>query len=176
MMVNGLPGKMATEAARAIADLPDEFHLIPTSYTGPEVTEETFRPEGMQTTFTLIKPNAREEDISVLKEIEGHFIAVDFAALKANPMTPNEQVDFYCRHSIDLVMGATGGDRTALEERIRNSGVIAVVAPNMAREIVGALMPVGIKDSSRFYEEIPEIVRHFHEYGRSYQFSISCHR
>jgi len=43
----------------------------------------------------------------------------------------------YVRHGLDFVMGTTGGEREGLsEENLRSNGCVAVVAPNMAKQIV----------------------------------------
>jgi 4-hydroxy-tetrahydrodipicolinate reductase len=48
-------------------------------------------------------------------------------------------VDFYCAHNLPFVMGTTGGDRQRIVDRIESSKISAVVAPNMAKEIVGLM-------------------------------------
>ena len=59
-------------------------------------------------------------------------IVVDFT----QPNTVNRNADLYCELGIPFVMGTTGGDREALEKRVIDSGNIAVIAPNMAKQIV----------------------------------------
>ncbi len=53
-----------------------------------------------------------------------------------HPDAVNDNADFYCRHGLPFVMGTTGGDRQALEQRVKESEVCAVIAPNMAKPIV----------------------------------------
>jgi 4-hydroxy-tetrahydrodipicolinate reductase len=66
--------------------------------------------------------------------LPGHqsFIAVDYT----HPSAVNANCDFYCQSGIPFVMGTTGGDREALEQKVRESDIVAVIAPNMAKQIV----------------------------------------
>jgi len=142
VMVNGLPGKMATEVANKMSaihnlNLPigpfSEFNLIAYSLTGPEIKEYCASAGlAVKKEIILIKPDKREEQIKKMKNNYGNFISVDFT----QPDSVNENADFYCRHELPFVMGTTGGDRKALEERVKNSDICAVIAPNMAKQIV----------------------------------------
>ena len=144
IMINGLPGKMATAFADLV--LSEDYHeifgddyagLAIFSLTGQEITENSaeFSIHGR---IQLIKPEDREKEIGKIKEmyksfrLDGSFISVDYT----HPNAVNENADFYCRHNLPFVMGTTGGDRKALEERVKNSEISAVIAPNMAKQIV----------------------------------------
>ena len=130
LMVNGLPGKVATVIARhAIADTSVEF--IPQSMTGPEIAEDEMTLEDVN--IRLIKPQDRDQDIQAIKSSEGEFISIDFTL----PDAVNENTEFYCRHGLCFVMGTTGGDREKLAQTIAESSISAVIAPNMAKQIVG---------------------------------------
>lgn len=130
LMVNGLPGKVATVIARhAIADGAVEF--IPQSMTGPEIAESAMTLDGVN--IELIKPQDRDQAIQAVKSSEGEFISVDFTL----PDAVNENTEFYCRHGLAFVMGTTGGDREKLARTIAESAISAVIAPNMAKQIVG---------------------------------------
>lgn len=133
VLIAGLPGKMSSEVVKALGEHSDEFSIIPTSYTGPEIHETQFLVAGYPKSFLLMKPNLREEDIQNIKDIYGQFIAVDFT----QPDAVLGNVEFYCRHDIPFIMGTTGGDRSKLEEQVKNSSIPALAAPNMAKEIVG---------------------------------------
>ncbi len=130
LMVNGLPGKVATVIARhAIADTSVEF--IPQSMTGPEIAEDEMTLEDVN--IRLIKPQDRDQAIPAIKSSEGEFISIDFTL----PDAVNENAEFYCNQAIPFVMGTTGGDREKLLQRIEKSDISAVIAPNMAKQIVG---------------------------------------
>ncbi len=138
-MVNGLPGNMATLIAKKI--LREEclgLYLVPYSFVGPEIPTGGVIVEenGKSKNITFIRPVARDSHAPVMKdrydEEPRKLISVDFTV----PEAVNANADFYCRHGLPFVMGTTGGDRKALEQRVRDSGISAVVAPNMAMPIV----------------------------------------
>jgi 4-hydroxy-tetrahydrodipicolinate reductase len=60
-------------------------------------------------------------------------ICVDFT----HPGAVNINAEFYCEHGLPFVMGTTGGDRELLQKTVAGSSTAAVVAPNMAKQIVG---------------------------------------
>jgi len=129
VMVNGLPGNMATKAAEHI-QRDSAMKLIPYALTGPEITtpETQIGPAGVR----LIPPNKRQEAIDALKTSEGAFFSVDYT----HPNAVNDNASFYCDNGIPFVMGTTGGDRALLVDRVRQSDIAAVIAPNMAKQIV----------------------------------------
>ncbi len=130
LMVNGLPGKVATVIAKnAIADAAVDF--IPQSFTGPEIEAESMTLDGVA--IQLVKPKDRDKEIQVIKSREGMFISIDFTL----PDAVNVNAEFYCRQALPFVMGTTGGDRDRLQKTIAESTVSAVIAPNMAKQIVG---------------------------------------
>ncbi|MFP4158283.1 MAG: dihydrodipicolinate reductase [Desulfobacterales bacterium] len=130
IMINGLPGNVASVLAdRAVKD--GRFKVIPLSLTGPEIQEKQYTAAGVS--FRLIPPQQRQEAIDPVLKEEGGFVAVDFT----HPGAVNENAEFYCRNSIPFVMGTTGGDRDLLYQTIANSDTCAVIAPNMAKQIVG---------------------------------------
>ncbi len=129
VMVNGLPGKMATNVVEhVITD--DRFELISYSLTGPETTEAETKVGWA--TITLIRPDQREEAITEILKKEKQFIAVDFTL----PAVANSNAEFYWNHNIPFVMGTTGGDKKVMEEMIFGSRISAVIAPNMAKQVV----------------------------------------
>lgn len=126
IMVNGLPGKMATEVAKQVLEF-EEFELIPYSLTGADINVNSVRIGNLE--INLIKPETREEVIFLIQRPE---ISVDYT----HPSAVNSNADFYCRNNLPFVMGTTGGEKEALEQRVKNSDTIAVIAPNMAKQIV----------------------------------------
>jgi len=47
-----------------------------------------------------------------------------------------DNAKFYCDNKLPFVMGTTGGDREQVIRDVEESGVYAVVAPNMGKQIV----------------------------------------
>ncbi|UCD87098.1 MAG: dihydrodipicolinate reductase [Desulfobacterales bacterium] len=129
VMVNGLPGNMSTKAAQHIVQ-DSSLKLIPYALTGPEieVAEIQIGSEAVK----LIKPDDRQQTIESIKRDEGAVICVDYT----HPNAVNDNAAFYCENGIPFVMGTTGGDRALLAETVQKSEVAAVIAPNMAKQIV----------------------------------------
>lgn len=126
VMVNGLPGKMASEVAKQVLKS-EGLELVSYALTGSDVNASSVQIGDLK--IALVKPEAREEFIASIQKPK---ISVDYT----HPSVVNSNVDFYCRHNLPFVMGTTGGDRTALEQRVKDSDIVAVIAPNMAKQIV----------------------------------------
>ncbi len=121
--VSGLPGNMATEVARQVVTSND-LTLVPWAYTGVGMpTHIDIGEKGIR----LIGPEERGP-------LPGRqsTLAVDYT----HPSVTNDNCNFYCDNNFNFVMGTTGGDRNALEQRVKNSDIVAVIAPNMAKQIV----------------------------------------
>ena len=127
VMVNGLPGNMAKEVAEQIRNSNDM-----------ELSNYAFTGKGMpcscgvlERKIHLISP---ENKTSFLKQnkISSPFLSVDYS----HPSAVNSNCDFYCNNNLPFVMGTTGGNREVLEQRVRDSNIVAVIAPNMAKQIV----------------------------------------
>jgi 4-hydroxy-tetrahydrodipicolinate reductase len=129
-MVNGIPGNVAIVVAKHIlAD--DRFELIPAALTGPEIQENEYRID--ETRVRLIRPDARARAVDDLKKDLGGFLSVDYT----HPEAVNDNTAFYCQNELPFVMGTTGGDRKLLNDTVASSPIAAVIAPNMAKQIVG---------------------------------------
>lgn len=162
VMVNGLPGNMAGVVARQIvAD--DRYDLIPHSLTGPEISETEYNFKGF--TIRLIQPEARETALKQIKESEGVFISVDYT----HPSAVNSNAELYCNHGLPFVMGTTGGDRKLLEETVAASSIAAVIAPNMAKQIVGfqAMMAYAAKTFPNLFRGYSLQIRESHQKGKA---------
>jgi 4-hydroxy-tetrahydrodipicolinate reductase len=129
VMVNGLPGNMATKAAEHI-QRDSAMKLIPYALTGPEVKARETQIGSAE--VRLIPPDKRQEAIDTLKTSEGPFFSVDYT----HPNAVNDNASFYCDNGIPFVMGTTGGDRAVLVDTVKQSDIVAVIAPNMAKQIV----------------------------------------
>jgi len=130
VMVNGIPGNMAVTVARHIS-ADERFELVHDSLTGPEIETAGHKLETIS--IRLIKPSDRDEAIEGIKQKEGAFISVDYT----HPSSVNFNAEFYGKYQLPFVMGTTGGDRQRLEATVQASSISAVIAPNMAKQIVG---------------------------------------
>ena len=117
IMVNGLPGKMASEVARGIFGL-RRYELIPYSLTGSNLHTNPYLLEDLE--INLIKPEEREEFIAKIQKPE---ISIDYT----HPSAVNLNADFYCKHNLPFIMGTTGGDRTSLVQRVVQSDNLAII-------------------------------------------------
>ena len=142
IMINGLPGNMATRILHfAIGSSKENVSIVPYSLTGLETIvdgkligygdyNEDFLGRAKQLKF--IKPDVRDNIIDDALKICPFLIAVDYT----QPTAVNGNAEFYCKNKIPFVMGTTGGDRNKLEETVRNSEICAVIATNMATPII----------------------------------------
>ena len=128
ILVNGLPGQMASLVAHRV--VAEKGHmLVPYSFRGEGKSGE-IRVNGCS--VQVLPAALREDVIERVYTLYTPLAAVDFTV----PEAVERNVDFYCRRGIPFVLGTTGGDKEALEERVRNSDVVAVIAPNMASPVV----------------------------------------
>ena len=162
IMVNGLPGNMASNVARhVLAD--SRFELIPQSLTGPEITETQTIIDSVS--IRLILPKDRDQAVSAIKQKEGLFLNVDFSL----PPAVNSNAEFYCKHGLPFVMGTTGGDRQLLEDTVKASSISAVIAPNMAKQIVGfqAMMEYAAKTFPDLFKGYSLEIKESHQKGKA---------
>ena len=162
MMINGLPGKVtSTIAGHALRD--PRIVLLPHSLTGPEIQAHRHTISGM--VFDLIAPADRNEKMDALVQRHGDFISVDFT----HPSAVNDNAEFYCGRRLPFVMGTTGGDREKLIQRVRDSRVCAVIAPNMAKQIVGfqAMMEFAADTFPGIFDDYTLTVKESHQAGKA---------
>ncbi len=162
IMVNGLPGNVAkTMAASALKN--KSFNVIPFSLTGQEIEEKTMDIEGIG--FELIKPEAREDKIKKIQSQFATFIAIDYT----HPTAVNSNALFYTQNKIPFVMGTTGGNREELEQVVKNASTPAVVAPNMAKQIVGfqAMMEYAANTFPDLFKGYTLEVVESHQHGKA---------
>lgn len=162
VMVNGLPGRMAGAVARLVLS-DSRFALIPFSFTGPEILERETRIENIA--VRLVRPEDRDTTLSKVKPVNADFITVDFT----HPSAVNSNGDFYCANVLPFVMGTTGGNRDRLEAAVRNSSTAAVIAPNMAKQIVGfqAMMAQAARLFPGLFEGYRLEIRESHQKGKA---------
>ncbi len=162
LMVNGLPGNMAANVVKhALKD--NRFELIPQSLTGPEITDTETVIDSVS--FDLIQPDGRDPSILTIKDKEGLFLSVDFT----HPSAVNSNAEFYCRHELPFVMGTTGGDRQALEKTVSASSIAGVIAPNMAKQIVGfqAMMEYAANTFPDLFKRYSLEIKESHQKGKA---------
>ncbi|MBW1821950.1 MAG: hypothetical protein JRI92_09335 [Deltaproteobacteria bacterium] len=164
VMVNGIPGNIAQVVAKHVLT-DNRFELIPYSLTGPEITisELSIGSSAIQ----LIRPEQRGKKMSELIEKQISFISIDFT----HPTAVNGNAEFYCKNLLPFVMGTTGGDRKLLEETVNSSSIAAVIAPNMAKQIVGfqAMMEYASKTFPDLFKGYSLSIKESHrsEYGQT---------
>jgi 4-hydroxy-tetrahydrodipicolinate reductase len=162
VMINGLPGNVTKVIARWAINDP-RLNMLPYSLTGPEIVADDVQIEGMD--IELIHPNERESRIAAIKEKEGSLICVDFT----HPTAVNDNARFYVRQGLPFVMGTTGGDRDQLSAAVSGGPVSAVIAPNMAKQIVGfqALMAHAAENFPNLFKGYRLIIRESHQAGKA---------
>jgi 4-hydroxy-tetrahydrodipicolinate reductase len=162
VMVNGLPGNVARIVAHHIQKDP-RFELLPYSLTGPEITDpECAIGPGP---VALIGPAEKTSRIDDIKQHHGRFLSVDFT----HPAAVNLNAEFYCGAELPFVMGTTGGDRQKLAETIASSTIAAVVAPNMATQIVGfqAMMEYAAESFPNLFKGYTLEIKESHQKGKA---------
>ena len=162
VMVNGLPGNMARAVAEEVLE-DDRFDLVPYSLTGPEIEPEQTSVKG--TSVRLVKPAQRERSLDTIRSTVADVITVDFTL----PDAVNDNADFYCSRNLPFVMGTTGGDRRKLLQTVRASRTAAVIAPNMAKQIVGfqAMMEYAADHFPNLFEGYRLQIRESHQQGKA---------
>ena len=162
IMVNGIPGNMAaTVATHALKD--DRFKLMTHSLTGPEIDKSSHLIGSVS--IDLIRPDQRQQAIKAIKDEEGSCISVDFT----HPSAINGNAEFYCENALPFVMGTTGGDRQKLEKTVAASSISAVIAPNMAKQIVGfqAMMAYAAQTFPDLFKGYTLKIRESHQKGKA---------
>jgi 4-hydroxy-tetrahydrodipicolinate reductase len=162
VMINGLPGNVAATMARAAVSDP-RFQFIPVSLTGPDIPDSFVRIGNID--ITLIKPDARKTAIEEIRHQFGDFIAIDYT----HPSAVNANARFYIHHHIPFVMGTTGGDRQKLETEVSQGNVPAVIAPNMAKQIVGfqAMMAFAADQFPGLFKGYTLEIKESHQQGKA---------
>lgn len=150
IMVNGMPGPMATAAAEAC--LRKGLKLSPMAMTGPEMEPATITVvDPVTSAYANVRliPSIQVEEIQAslagIKEAVGEkcLLAIDYT----HPSAVNANARFYVENNIPFVMGTTGGDREQLLKDVE--GHFCVIAPNMGKQIVA--MQAALEDLGKQY-------------------------
>ena len=162
VMMNGIPGNVVTTIAGHIQKDP-RFELIPYAMTGPEITAETHLLGDM--TIDLIPPDRRETAIKEIRKTFTDFICIDFT----HPSAVNDNAKFYVANNIPFIMGTTGGDRDQLHKTVLSGKIPAIIAPNMAKQIVGfqAMMEYAANTFPDLFKGYTLNIRESHQAGKA---------
>ena len=162
VMVNGLPGNLARSVAGYLT-MDGRFELVPHSLTGPEIQQSEDIID--EIAVKLIQADHGNSRIEQIKQSTGKFLSVDYT----HPSAVNSNAEFYCRHGLPFVMGTTGGDRQKLESTVAASSIAAVIAPNMAKQIVGfqAMMEYAADNFPDLFKGYSLQVKESHQQGKA---------
>lgn len=133
VMVNGLPGRMALATAEEV--IRRGLILADEAMTGPNISDPTFKvcTSTSDVGVKLQTPSEHELSLQRMKSKYERLIIIDYT----HPSSANANVELYCKYSIPFVLGTTGGDTTKMYNNIMStSGLHAVIAPNMGKQIV----------------------------------------
>jgi 4-hydroxy-tetrahydrodipicolinate reductase len=152
IMVNGMPGPMATAAAEAC--LRKGLALAPMAMTGPDMEPATITvvdPVTLASANVRLLPSSNMDEIKAslagLQQASTLLLAIDYT----HPSAVNGNGRFYVEQNIPFVMGTTGGNREQLLQDVQ--GHDCVIAPNMGKQIVAmqaALQDLGEKFPGAF--------------------------
>jgi 4-hydroxy-tetrahydrodipicolinate reductase len=162
VMVNGMPGPMATAAAEAC--LRKGLSLARLAMTGPDMPRQE-----VQVTDPVTGRSSRVELIPAAPENRGETVAgvasmrqeMESAAAPAgaaplllvidftHPTAVNDNARFYVEQRLPFVMGTTGGDRDRLQSDVRDGNLPCVISPNMGKQIVA--MQSALEDLANKY-------------------------
>jgi len=132
IILSGMPGKMITTVAERMTQVtahPYNLNVHFIALAGPDMPQ---RYKVLKQEFRLLSPQEHEAELRYcMANWAPAPTVVDFST----PDVINKNAELYCKCKIPFVMGTTGGDRKALERVVIDSGNIAVISPNMAREV-----------------------------------------
>lgn len=162
IIVNGLPGNMAQTVVKQAAD-DSRFKLLPFSLTGPEIQQAHLVVDKFE--FELIRPEKRQRLLTAIDTDNQLPICIDYT----HPAAVNSNAEFYCRNNLPFVMGTTGGDRRQLVATVEKSSTVAVIAPNMAKQIVGfqAMMEYAAENFPGIFKGYSLTIEESHQSGKA---------
>lgn len=155
VMIAGLPGKMATLVAEHVEEAED-MELMSFALSELERRLQIGKISVHCIPFQLAKNRMK-------KVFPG--VVVDFTL----PRSVNWNVEFYCDHGTPFVLGTTGGDMDLLIKAVKNSSISAVIAPNMAKQIVAfqAMMEYAAVNFPDVFKEYGLRVTESHQKGKA---------
>lgn len=132
VLIAGLPGKMATLIAGSL-ERDGNFWLHHIGLSSERHFGETLEFSGRR--IQLTQPDRWPIFFTEPRwpyDMRGGMIAVDFTT----PESALTNAQFYTTRRLPFVMGTTSPHREQIEKLVRNSEISAVIAPNMAIEVV----------------------------------------
>jgi 4-hydroxy-tetrahydrodipicolinate reductase len=160
ILVVGLPGNMATTFTRhALKE--KNIDLINFSITGNDCDREYHKVD--RHIFRLIKANDKA-GIDKLFEEHEPIIVVDYT----EPSVVEHNIDLYCQKCTNFVIGTTGVVIDKVSERIKESDINAVIAPNMGKQIVAlqAMMKYAADNFPECFKDYTLEIRESHQKGK----------
>lgn len=135
VIMNGLPGAMGHEVSQAC--IRNGLTLVPMAMTGAGMPGDVEVVEGStKVTVKLVGPQEPGAQLQMLKDCKAKYgdslVVIDFT----HPTAVNPNAKLYNEAGVAFVMGTTGGDRDVLMKGTQESGVYAVIAANMGKQIV----------------------------------------
>ena len=131
VFINSCTGKMGQAVGEAA--LRAGLELIPYTFASAPDGDRNKTVQMAGRSITVVPPGpARAELVKQLQQQHPNMVTVDYTV----PDVIHEMVDFYVQHRMPFVMGTTGGDRERINKQVKDSGVYAVIAPNMGKQIV----------------------------------------
>lgn len=136
IMVNACTGKMGRAVLEAAISA--GLHAIPVSFGGAEDSGQSIEVGGKE--IKVYAPSERESILSSIYDEYPNMVVVDYTV----PSTVNENAELYCKVGVPFVMGTTGGNREMLFKTVADSGVYAVISPQMGKQVVAFLAAIRI--------------------------------
>ena len=143
VMINGLPGPMATSVAEAC--LRKGLTLAPYGLTGPNIKPSpwlvTDPDTGNSASVTLVN-DVEQIGTEALQKMRAEcddIVVIDYT----HPTAVNGNAEWYVKNKLPFVMGTTGGDREKLVSDVTKGKLFAVIAPNMGKQIVAMQQSLG---------------------------------
>eukprot|EP00981_Chlorochromonas_danica_P006179 scaffold1307_cov166-Ochromonas_danica.AAC.1 len=150
VMINGLPGPMALEVAKAC--LARHIALVPIGFTGPSTIQQNISVQeqpNYEKIIELVKgPGHNSNALLTLKELKRTYpglVIVDYT----HPSAVVNNIQAYTDAGCDFVLGTTGFDRKQVDTILETGKNYAIIAPNMAKQIV-ALQSAVEQTAKRF--------------------------
>uniref|UniRef100_A0A7S1TMD3 4-hydroxy-tetrahydrodipicolinate reductase n=1 Tax=Erythrolobus australicus TaxID=1077150 RepID=A0A7S1TMD3_9RHOD len=128
IMVNGLPGAMASEVARVVVER--GLTLAPKALTGPSVPASSAKFG--EAAVELVAPDSAEDALMDMLAKYPSLICIDYT----HPSSANPNAALYARLGVSYIMGTTGGDEAKMRADLTDSAAFALIAPNMGKQIV----------------------------------------
>lgn len=141
ILFSGLPGLMAVETANLCSS--QGLHILPFGFTGQRTTERETHIHGYDGKIINIhlykELSVPAEGLRLLRDIKSkhqNLIIVDYTS----PKSALNNLRTYIAAECDFVMGTTGLDYEQIHQEFENAKNYALIAPNMAKQIVAIQM------------------------------------